>query len=167
MLTAFFLAAGFFLLTFLAAFLTTFLATFFLATFFLLAAFLAVFLATFFLATFLLAGSLLDGLLFRDFFLGYLLLGRFLSRDAFFLLTAFFFTTFFFVVVFLAATFLREAGVFFRFLLAAFFAGILGSCRGKKRPGLYIACGGMEVLFSGEIGPQFHYTSGLYRRDMA
>jgi hypothetical protein len=28
---------------------------------------------------------------------------------------------------------------FFRFLLATFFAGIIDSCRGKKRPGLYMA----------------------------
>jgi hypothetical protein len=30
-----------------------------------------------------------------------------------------------------------------------------------------MACGRMEALFSAEIGPQFHYTIGLYRRDMA
>jgi hypothetical protein len=32
-------------------------------------------------------------------------------------------------------------------LLAAFFAGIFDSCRGKKRRGLYIDCGRMEALF--------------------
>jgi len=31
-----------------------------------------------------------------------------------------------------------------RFLLAAFFTGISGSCRVEKRPELYMAGGGME-----------------------
>ncbi|MGI9234115.1 MAG: hypothetical protein ACR2RD_10835, partial [Woeseiaceae bacterium] len=34
-----------------------------------------------------------------------------------------------------------------RFLLAGFFTGIAGSCRGKKRPGLYMALRPMEGLF--------------------
>ena len=50
----------------------------------------------------------------------------------------FFFAAFLRAGFFFAVTFLRVAVAFFRFLLAAFFAGIFGSCRIEKRAGLYI-----------------------------
>jgi hypothetical protein len=81
------------------------------------------------------------------FFLVAFFFATFLRAGAFLRLAAFFLATFFLVVAFLLVTFLRDAVVFFRFLLAVFLAGIFDSCRGKKRPGLYIAGGRMEALF--------------------
>jgi hypothetical protein len=46
---------------------------------------------------------------------------------------------------FFAVTLRRVIETFFRFLLAAFFAGIVDSCRLEKRRGLYIACPRMEA----------------------
>ncbi|MDH3266762.1 MAG: hypothetical protein OEM25_07340, partial [Gammaproteobacteria bacterium] len=54
----------------------------------------------------------------------------------------------FFLLTRFAAVFLRETVAFFRFLLAAFFAGIWNSCRIQKRAGLYMAYGCMEAYFS-------------------
>jgi hypothetical protein len=76
--------------------------------------------------------------------------------EAFFLLARFFVTVFFRVTLRLLAAFLeaalffavtlrRVAETFFRFLLAAFFAGIVDSCRLEKRRGLYMACRRMEA----------------------
>jgi hypothetical protein len=108
---------------------------FFFDTFF-LDAFLDAFLATFFFAIFF--------LLTRFFFVA-------LDLDARFLVTAFFLVTLRLLLAlpgagfFFAVTFRRVAETLFRFLLAAFFAGILDSCRLEKRRGLYIACRRMEA----------------------
>ena len=47
-----------------------------------------------------------------------------------------FFATDFFAADFFATTFLREAVVFFRFLLAVFFAGIFGLLPGREKAGI-------------------------------
>ena len=142
---AFFFAAGFFLLIFLAAFflatgffLLIFLAAFFLATDF----FLLIFLAAFFLA----AGFFLATFFAVFFFTAIFFLLALFRAGAFFLLAVFRLAAVFLAGVFLATAFLR-AVVCLRFLFAAFFAGISGSCRGKKRPGLYMAGRGMEAIF--------------------
>ena len=70
---------------------------------------------------------------------------------AFFLLAGFLRETFFLEVAFFATGFLREDVAVLRFLLADFFAGIFYSCRGKKRPGLYIGYGPLEALISGVV----------------
>ena len=123
-----------FLIGYLTFFLVAFfLAVFFFATFFLVVFFFAVFFfATFFRVTFFFV---------TFFFVAFFRAGAFLRLDAFF------FATFFFDVAFRVVAFLRDAAAFLRVLLAAFFAGILYSCRGKKRPGLYIAGDRMEALF--------------------
>ena len=54
-----------------------------------------------------------------------------------------------FLLTFFATAFLREAGAFFRFLLAAFLAAIVDSCRNEKRRGLYMAYASLEAHFFG------------------
>ena len=105
--------------------------------------------ATFFLDTFFLVTFFLEAVFFAGFFLLIVFL-------LIFFLVTFFFATLFLLTFFLAtfflltrfdATFLREAVVFFRVFLAAFFAGIWYSCRIEKRAGLYIDGGSMEAYF--------------------
>jgi hypothetical protein len=164
------------------------LGTFFVDAFFLLAAF---FLTPDLLVDFLLAAFFRDGFLRLTAFLAAtFLLGFF--RAIFFLLTAFFFFAgedFFLLTLrffdadflgapFLTATFFLDAGAFFRFLLALFFAGMWYSCRTEKRPGLYMACARREARFSPKIcgtkpacrfaptivlSAHFHYTSAISR----
>ena len=163
-LATFFFDATFFLL---GGFLATFLATFFFdATFFLAGAFLATFFleatfffavfflatgffATFFLLAFLAAVFFFVTFFFTAFFLltGFFLLADFFADKGFFFATLRFLAADFFGVDFLATTFFRDVVAFFRFLLAAFFAGIFGLLPDQKRPGLYMAGASMEAYF--------------------
>ena len=147
-LLAFFLGAAFLRPTFWAAFRLAFLvAGFFFTDFFFEAAFFFAagffFTAAFFFAEafFFEAGFFLEAGFFfaAAFFL--------LAGAAFFLVTLRFLAADFLAAAFLAETFLRDAGAFFRFLLAVFFAGIFYSCRTEKRRGLYIDVASMEPLF--------------------
>jgi hypothetical protein len=127
-LAAVFLRAAVFPALF-AAFLPTFFVAFFLTDFF-DADFFAAFFAGFFRAA---------GFFFDDFFVG-----------AFFALTLRFL-----LAAFLLAVDFRDAVVFlpvparFRFLLAAFFAGMFHSCRSEKNAELYIGCPNMEAYLNG------------------
>jgi hypothetical protein len=80
----------------------------------------------------------------RFFVTVFFLVARFLVT-AFFLVTLRLLAAFLRAGAFFADTFRRVAETFFRFLLAAFFAGIVDSCRLEKRRGLYIACPRMEA----------------------
>lgn len=138
LLATFFLAAGRFLLA--ALFLTA--GRFLLAAFFLTAG--RFLLAAFFLANF-----------FADFFVVFFFETFFLAR---FFFNGFFLATLL-LLTFLATAFLREAVTCFRFLLAAFFAAILNSCRTEKRAGLYIACGHMEAICQVFLLVEFLHTA--------
>jgi hypothetical protein len=138
-----FLTADFFLLTdFLR--LGVFLAFFFLPEgFFFAAGFLlgAFFFAAFFLlaAFFFPAGFFRAATFWEDFFL-----------DDFFLVTLAFFPDGFFLDGDLRdAAFLRGAADLARFLVEAFLAAILCSCRSEKNAGLYIDCSYMEARKQG------------------
>jgi hypothetical protein len=143
-----------------------------------LADFLLTFFVTFFLSE-LPEADFLVGFLavfFVDFLAGFL--ADFFGVDAFLRGTDFFFDAFFFedffalTLRFLPAAFLlavafREAVVFlplparFGFLLAAFFAGMLHSCRSEKNAELYIGCPNMEAQFHAIFrGPQGFSTRG-------
>ncbi len=135
-------------------------------------AFAAFFFAAFFVAPRFLAVVFLVDFFAADFFLLFFLLG---FRVAAFFRVGFFFDTFlvddlaadFFLVlltlrfvpeVFLLAPGFREAlfvllvPARLAFLLAAFLAGMVGSCRSEKNAELYIGCLDMEALISGYFG---------------
>jgi len=142
-LAAVFLRAAVFPAPF-AAFLLAFFVAFFLAGFF-DADFFGAFLAAFFadfpgVARFFRAA----GFFFDDFF-----------AVAFFAVAFFALTLRFLPAVFLPAADFRDAVAFlpvparFRFLLAAFFAGMFHSCRSEKNAELYIGCPNMEAYLNG------------------
>jgi hypothetical protein len=113
--------------------------------------------------TFFLAGAFFPDFFFAAdffetgfFFVGFFLATDFLRVDAFF--KGFFFDEDFFLVtlVFFPAAFIRDddlrdaaflraAAALVRFLLAAFLAGIIDSCRSEKNAGLYIDFDHMEA----------------------
>jgi hypothetical protein len=135
---------------------TFFFATFFFETFFFEVFFLAAFfLATFFLETFFFATFFLATFFFAVFFL----VARFFVT-AFFLVTLRLLAAFLRAGFFFAVTFLRVALAFWRFLLAAFFAGIFDSCRIEKRRGLYMASSRMEAHFLADFRGDSGRTSG-------
>ncbi len=132
-------------------------AAFFVAPRFLAVVFLDVFLVDFFAADFFLL-FFLPGFRVAAFFRAGFFFDTFLVDDlaADFLLVLL--TLRFVPEVFLLAPGLRAAlfgllvPVRFAFLLAAFLAGMVGSCRSEKNAELYIGCLDMEALISGYFG---------------
>jgi hypothetical protein len=116
------------------------------------------FLPTFFVAFFL--TDFFDADFFAAFFAGFPDVAGFFRAAGFFFddffVGAFFALTLrFLLAAFLLAVDFRDAVVFlpvparFRFLLAAFFAGMFHSCRSEKNAELYIGCPNMEAYLNG------------------
>lgn len=152
-----------FVVFFLATFLVGFFAglAFFVLAFFLAGAFLRV---TFFRDAFFAAGfpavfRAAAFLRLADFFFEVFFFEVFFDADVFLLTLRFLPVVFLLAACFAEAAFLLLTPARFRFLLAAFLAGIFDSCRFEKNAGLYIACPNMEAQFQG-----FFRTSGRWRR---
>jgi hypothetical protein len=124
------------------------------------------FLAADFFAVFLAVGlAAFRAAVFRDdFFRGDFVRAADLRADAVFDLDFFLVTLRFVPVAFLPADVLRDAALFLpppaalRLLLAAFFAGIIDSCRSEKNAELYIAGPNMEAYFQ----PFFRASGGCF-----